>query len=118
MAVRKPLLVIITGFLSASEIKLAHQLVTSINGELITADLPSLIKQLNVMGAIEGVKPRLYRSVDGLKLFTSADYARVTYEEIKNIHSKGKVPIIVGHTLSHINSLMRDYYVIYYKWIV
>ena len=116
MASKKPLLIILTGLSTTNKTNFGLQLANSINGEVITADSPRLIRQLKILNRMGTLKSRikLAKSMDGFQLNSPEKYAKLAFEEINAIHKRNKIPIVVGGTISNINSLISDNYVISY----
>ena len=109
----KPALVVITGLPTAGKTALTIQLSQKINGEILTADGPRLIKQIHILNRMGTLQPklRLSRTVDGFNFFPPEKYAKAAYEEIMKVTKRKKTPIIVGGAMSNISCLLSDRYV-------
>ena len=83
----------------------------SINGEIISADSMQIYKYMDIGSAkvskeeMNGVVHHLIDVVDPSENFSVADYKEQGEKAIKEIISRGKLPIIVGGTGLYINSL-------------
>lgn len=92
-------------------IKLAKEL----NGEIISADSRAIYKGMDIGTAKPNLEEREGISHYGLDLvkpderFTVSDWKEYAKTKIKEIKSRGKLPIIVGGTGLYIDALIFDY---------
>ncbi|MFQ9246888.1 MAG: tRNA (adenosine(37)-N6)-dimethylallyltransferase MiaA [Clostridium paraputrificum] len=91
--------------------ELSIELAKRLNGEIISADSMQIYKYMDIGSAkiskeeMNGVVHHLIDVVDPSINFSVADYKEQGEKAIKEIISRGKLPIIVGGTGLYINSL-------------
>jgi len=108
-------MIIIGGATASGKSGLALNVAKKINGEIISADSMQIYKKMDIGTAktmpneMDGIKHYMLNVVEPNQNFTVADYSIMAKECIKDIKSRGKVPIIVGGTGLYINSLIYDY---------
>ena len=96
---------------SSLGIKLAHKY----NGEIISADSVAVYRELNIGSAKpslierDGITHHLIDVVSITDGYDVAQFQALAREAIEKIHSKGKLPIVVGGTGLYINALIKDY---------
>ncbi|GAC1501356.1 MAG: tRNA (adenosine(37)-N6)-dimethylallyltransferase MiaA [Candidatus Saccharimonadales bacterium] len=109
-----PLLVIV-GETASGKSSLALDLAASFNGEIICADSWTVRREVNVGTAKPSaadqkkIPHHLIDVVGPDEDFTAALYKRLADQSIKDISSRGKLPILVGGTGLYIDSLIYDY---------
>lgn len=85
------------------------------NGEIISCDSVQIFKGLNIGSAkitkeeMQKVKHHLIDIKDPSETFTAYEYATAIKEKIKEISSKGKLPIVVGGTSLYVKSIILNY---------
>ncbi|ADD02418.1 MULTISPECIES: tRNA (adenosine(37)-N6)-dimethylallyltransferase MiaA [Thermoanaerobacter] len=105
-------IVLIVGPTASGKSKLSVDLAKEFNGEIISADSMQIYKYMNVGTAkitkeeMQGIPHYLIDIVDPNKEFSVAEYEKRAKEIIKDIHKRGKLPIIVGGTGLYINSII------------
>ncbi len=107
-------LVAVVGPTAVGKTKLSIELAKKINGEIVNADSMQVYKNLNIGVA----KPRkielgniAYHLIDIVECdqcFNLCDYLVLAKEKIKNIHQRGKIPILVGGTGLYIDSVVNN----------
>ena len=105
-------LIVITGQTATGKTSLAHKLALEKNGELINADSRQIYKHLDIVTGKErlaDVPIWLYDIVEPNTPFSSSEYAQHARRVIKEIHSRGKTPIIVGGTYLYIKNLLYGF---------
>lgn len=107
--------IVIVGPTCVGKTKLSIEIAKQYNGEIINADSTQIYKDNDIATAkisfeeMEGIKHHLL-SVKNLKEdYTVYDYQKDARKCIKEIISKGKVPILVGGTGLYIKSVLYDY---------
>ncbi len=96
---------------SAYAIKLAKKY----NGEIISADSVQIYKKLNIGSGkvteeeMQGIPHHLLDIIMPNQTITIADFADMARKCIKEIISRGKLPIVVGGTGLYIDALLNDY---------
>lgn len=95
---------------TSASIKLAKKL----KGEIVSADSMQIYKEMDIGTAkitqseMDQVPHHLINIVSPFDSFSVAEYARLAKEKIREIISRGKVPIVVGGTGLYINALLYD----------
>lgn len=119
----KPKILVILGPTASGKTSLSIELAKSINkeiggyngAEIISADSRQVYKGLDLgTGKITseemfGIPHHLLDVVSAKEVFTVADYKKLGGEAIKEILSRGKLPIICGGTGLYIDALIYDY---------
>lgn len=105
-------LIVITGQTATGKTSYAHKLALEQNGELINADSRQIYKHLDIVTGkerLDDVPIWLYDIVEPSTPFSSSEYAQHARKVIKEIHSRGKTPIIVGGTYLYIKNLLYGF---------
>jgi tRNA dimethylallyltransferase len=106
---------IICGPTCSGKSSLAHLLAQKRNGEIVNIDSMQIYKDIPIITASPSEKLKeelpyhLYNFQDIDQLFSSVKYTKLASEVIKEISTRGRLPIIVGGTGMYINSLMNGY---------
>lgn len=114
MAAVKPLIVIV-GQTASGKTQLALDIAEKFNGEVICADSRSVYKGMDIGTAKPSteeqarVRHHLLDVVSPDETFTVADFKRLADEAIRDIRSRGKVPILVGGSGLFIDSVLYDF---------
>ena len=107
----KKKILVIGGATAVGKTELSIELAKRLNGEIISADSMQIYKYMDIGSAkvskeeMNGVVHHLIDVVDPSENFSVADYKEQGEKAIKEIISRGKLPIIVGGTGLYINSL-------------
>lgn len=107
----KKKILVIGGPTAVGKTELSIELAKRLNGEIISADSMQIYKHMDIGSAkvskeeMNGVVHHLIDVVDPSINFSVADYKEQGEKAIKEIISRGKLPIIVGGTGLYINSL-------------
>jgi tRNA dimethylallyltransferase len=113
-ALATPLLVIV-GPTASGKTALAIQLAKQFNGEIICADSRTIYKGMNIGTAKPNPEERaavphhLLDLIEPDQSFNVADFQRLAKQTIDKIHSRGKLPILVGGSGLYIDSVIFDY---------
>jgi len=108
-------LIIIIGPTAVGKSSLGVELALNMGGEIISGDSVQVYRKLNIGSAKpsapeqKGVVHHLIDILDPREPFTAADFQSLTRDLIHSIHSRGKVPILVGGTGLYIRSLLDGY---------
>lgn len=108
-------LIIITGPTASGKTALAIKLAKQFNGEIISADSRAIYKGIDIASAKpsleerEGVPHWGFDLVEPDQIFTAADFKKYAFEKISEIHSRGKIPFLVGGTGLYIDAVLYDY---------
>ncbi len=112
MTTSNPKLIVILGPTAVGKSDYAVQLAKKIGSEIISADSRQVYKGLNIgTGKItkremRGIKHYLLDVADPRKRFTVIQYVKLAEKAIREITSKGKIPIICGGTGFYIQALV------------
>lgn len=107
-------LFILIGPTAIGKTALSIELAKRMNGEIISADSMQIYKYMNIGSAkitkeeMEDIPHHLIDIVFPDEDFTVADYKDSAIKLIKNINSRGKLPIVAGGTGLYINSLVYN----------
>ena len=108
-------LIIITGPTASGKTALAIKLAKRFNGEIISADSRAIYKGIDIASAKpsleerEGVTHWGFDLVEPDQTFTAADFKDYAFEKISEIHSRGKIPFLVGGTGLYIDAIVFDF---------
>lgn len=108
-----PLLVIV-GATASGKTSLGIGMAKAFDGEVISADSMQIYKGMGIATAapteqeMEGIPHHLINFLDVDEQFSVARYVELAGECIRDVHSRGKLPIIVGGTGLYINSLIDN----------
>lgn len=97
-----PAVIAIVGPTAVGKTALSIELAKFCDGEIINGDSMQVYRELNIGTAkiakeeMENVPHHLLDIKDPTEGFSVAEYQRLVREKIKDIASRGKVPIIVG----------------------
>ena len=106
---------IILGPTGSGKTGISIKLAKTLNGEIISADSRAIYKGMDIGTAKPTKEERQGIPHYGLDLvepgerFTVADWKKYAEDKIKDIKSRGKLPIIVGGTGLYIDALIYDY---------
>ncbi len=109
----KPLAVAVLGPTASGKSALALTLAERYNGEIINCDSTAVYRGFDIgtdkvpLSAQRGVPHHLIDIADPTDEYTAADYARDAAREIRAIHARGRLPIIVGGTGLYYRALTR-----------
>lgn len=84
------------------------------NGEVVSADSMQIYKGMSIATAkptveeMKGIPHHLIGFLDMNKSFSVADYVKIAGDSIKDIHKRGKQPIVVGGTGLYVSSLLEN----------
>ncbi len=102
----------IVGPTACGKTSLSVEVAKELGGEIICCDSMQVYKEMYIGTAAptpdetNGVPHRLFASVEPCASFSCSDYASVADEAIKEIASRGKLPILVGGTGLYLDSLL------------
>ncbi|HVU31387.1 MAG TPA: tRNA (adenosine(37)-N6)-dimethylallyltransferase MiaA [Sphingomicrobium sp.] len=113
MAELRPPLVVIAGPTASGKSALALALAQQIGGMIVNADSAQVYRDLSVLSAAPtpeeraSAEHRLYGVADGALPCSAAEWAGMAKREIADVHSSGKVPILVGGTGLYLRTLVE-----------
>jgi tRNA dimethylallyltransferase len=111
----QPFLIVVVGETASGKSTLGVEIAKKYNGEIICADSRTIYKGMDIGTAKptkveqEAVTHHLLDVAAPGDLFTAADFQRLAKEAIADIHSRGKIPIIVGGTGLYVDAVVFDY---------
>lgn len=94
---------------------LSIRLAKAFDGEIISGDSMQVYKGMDIGTAkvthaeMDGVKHHMIDILEPNDAFTAADFKEKTEQFIKDIHARGKLPIIVGGSGLYIQSVLYGY---------
>lgn len=105
---------VISGPTATGKTKIAVLLAKKFNGELVSADSRHVYRGMDIgtgkdKKALQGVPIWMYDVVTPDEPFSVSQYKMLATNAIADIHSRGKLPIIVGGTGLYIKSLIGDF---------
>lgn len=104
--------IVICGPTASGKTSLSIELAKKINGEIVSCDSMQIYKDMAIGTAkptsdeMQGIKHYLIDCVSPDVRYSVADYKKDAINAIKEIISKGKVPIVVGGTGLYVESLI------------
>lgn len=104
--------IVICGPTASGKTSLSIELAKKINGEIVSCDSMQIYKDMTIGTAkptsdeMQGIKHYLIDCVSPDVRYSVADYKKDAINAIKEIISKGKVPIVVGGTGLYVESLI------------
>ena len=104
--------IVICGPTASGKTSLSIELAKKINGEVVSCDSMQIYKDMTIGTAkptkeeMQGIKHYLIDCVSPDVRYSVADYKKEATNAIREIFSKGKVPIVVGGTGLYVESLI------------
>ncbi|MEI7683101.1 MAG: tRNA (adenosine(37)-N6)-dimethylallyltransferase MiaA [Candidatus Saccharibacteria bacterium] len=108
-------LVVIVGTTASGKSALAMRIAKERNGEIIAADSRTIYKGMDIGTAKPSpddqklIPHHLIDVAEPDRKFTASDFKKLANRAIKNIHDRGKLPIMVGGTGLYIDSILYDF---------
>ena len=110
----KPFVLAVVGPTASGKTRLGVELAKICGGEVISADSMQIYKGMDIASAKpteeekQGIPHHLMGILDRDASFSAADYVSLANEKIREVLSRGKLPIIVGGTGLYIDSLLEN----------
>lgn len=110
----KPKVLLVAGPTAGGKTALGVKLAKALNGEIVSADSMQVYKGMAIATAQpdeeekQGVPHHLMAFLDPWEPFSVAKYQALAYNCIREIHSRGKLPILVGGTGLYIDAVVRN----------
>lgn len=104
----------IVGPTASGKTSLSIEVAKRYNGEIVSADSMQIYRGMDIGTAkptideMQGIPHHLIDCVDPITAFSVADYVRLAHDAITDIHSRGRLPIIVGGTGLYVSSLLNN----------
>ncbi|MDD4199897.1 MAG: tRNA (adenosine(37)-N6)-dimethylallyltransferase MiaA [Eubacteriales bacterium] len=111
---KKPHILVVAGPTAVGKTAFAIKLANIFNGEIVSCDSMQLYKYMDIGSAKPDTRERqmaVHHLVDFLDPrddFSVAEYQKLALETIKDIISRGKLPVISGGTGLYLNSILYD----------
>ena len=109
------MIIVIAGPTGVGKTKLSIELAKKLNGEIINADSTQVFKGLNIATAkvtkeeMENIPHHLIDIKEITEDYTVYDYQKDARKKIKEIETRGHIPILVGGTGLYIRAALYDY---------
>lgn len=106
--------IFIVGPTASGKTKASIEIAKLFAGEIISADSMQIYKGIHIASAApdedekQGIPHHLIEFLELNEEFSVADYVKLAREKIKEINSRGKLPVIVGGTGLYISSLLDN----------
>lgn len=107
-------LIILTGPTAVGKTALSIGLAKAVNGEIISADSMQVYRKMNIGTAkiepeeMQGVRHHLIDILDPGEEFNVVLFKKYALEAMRDIYSRGKIPVVVGGTGFYIQALLYD----------
>ena len=107
-------LVVVVGPTASGKTALGVNIAKKLNGEVVSADSMQIYQNMDIATAkptveeMEGIPHHLIDFLKPDKDFSLAEYINLATEKIKDIHKRGKLPVLVGGTGLYINTLIDN----------
>ncbi|MDE5965339.1 MAG: tRNA (adenosine(37)-N6)-dimethylallyltransferase MiaA, partial [Lachnospiraceae bacterium] len=107
-------LIILTGPTAVGKTALSIALAKAVNGEMISADSMQVYKGMDIGTAkvtkaeMAGIPHHLIDILEPDEGFHVVTFQKLAREAVRDIHARGKVPIVVGGTGFYIQALLYD----------
>lgn len=107
-------LIILTGPTAVGKTALSIGLAKAVDGEIISADSMQVYRKMNIGTAkiepeeMRGVRHHLIDILDPAEEFNVVLFKKYALRAMKDIYSRGRIPIIVGGTGFYIQALLYD----------
>lgn len=111
---KKPSILVVAGPTAVGKTAFAIELARKFDGEIVSCDSMQLYKYMDIGSAKPSAEERkmaVHHLVDFLDPrddFSVAEYQKLALETIKDIISRGKLPIIAGGTGLYLNSILYE----------
>jgi tRNA dimethylallyltransferase len=111
--VSEPLLVVLLGPTASGKTSLALHLAERLGGEIVSCDSVAVYRELEIGTAKPSWEERRrvpHHLIDVAAMtdqLTAGDYARMARQAIREIHARGRLPIVVGGTGLYLRALLE-----------
>ncbi|MFZ5966605.1 MAG: tRNA (adenosine(37)-N6)-dimethylallyltransferase MiaA [Bacillota bacterium] len=110
---KKPLLIIV-GPTAVGKTEISIEIAKRLDCEIVSSDSMQIYKYMDIGSAkpskeeMQGVPHYLVDEIDPRTSFSAAQYQKLAFEYINDIHQRGKLPMVVGGTGLYVNSIIYD----------
>ena len=107
-------LVVVAGPTASGKTALAVELALRLGGEVVSADSMQIYKGMDIATAKpaadeqKGVPHHLIGFLDPAQAFSVADYAALAHRTIREVHERGRLPILAGGTGLYIDAVAEN----------
>ncbi len=111
---KKPLVIVVAGPTASGKTSLAIEIAKKFDGEIVSADSMQIYKNMDIATAkpskdeMSAVRHHLIGFVDCNDEYSVAMYKRDALGAIKDILSRGKLPVVCGGTGLYIDTLIKN----------
>jgi tRNA dimethylallyltransferase len=111
----KEKVIVLIGPTAVGKTNTSIELAKRFKGEIISGDSMQIYKRMDIGTAkiipeeMEGVQHHLLDIKDPDESFSAAEFQQLVRKKISEIHTHGKIPLIVGGTGLYIQSVLYDY---------
>ncbi|MGL4821359.1 MAG: tRNA (adenosine(37)-N6)-dimethylallyltransferase, partial [Bacilli bacterium] len=108
-------IIVLTGPTAVGKTALSIELAKALGGEIINADSAQVYRGFDIGTAkiteeeMEGIPHHLFGEVDPMRSYSVKDYQMDARKYVADIHSRNKIPIVVGGTGMYIKALVYDW---------
>jgi tRNA dimethylallyltransferase len=109
----EPLLVVILGPTASGKTALSLYLAERLHGEIVSCDSVAVYRNFEIGTAKPSLEERnrvphhLIDVAEPTEAVTAGDYSRLSRQVIRDIHSRGRLPIVVGGTGLYLRALLE-----------
>lgn len=109
-----PFFVALIGCTGIGKSAIAVELAKAVQGEIVALDSMQVYRDLDIGTAKpspaeqEGIPHHLISLVNPDEPFTAADYARLAHHVLKEIHARGRLPLVVGGSGLYLRALRGE----------
>ena len=113
MSKNKPVIYIV-GPTASGKTSFSIELAKSFNGEIVSSDSMQIYKGMHIASAApdesekQEIEHHLFEFLNPTESFSVGEYVKCAKTVIDEIHSKGKIPIVVGGTGLYISALAEN----------
>ena len=101
-------LIILTGPTAVGKTHLSIALAKAVGGEIISADSMQVYKHMDIGSEMDGVRHYLVDELEPFEEFHVVRFQEMARAAMKEIRSRGHIPILVGGTGFYIQAVVRD----------
>ena len=111
---KKKQVIYIVGPTASGKTSISIELAKRFNGEIVSGDSMQIYKDMHIASAApdesekQGIPHHLFEFLNPTETFSVSEYVKRAKVVIDEIHSKGKLPIVVGGTGLYISSLAEN----------